>query len=203
MHHVLLHRLGIAAAFGLCVASVPASAAGLLGERYVSASYDHTFTESSSYGDGSGLTVFYNHPLCENVDLGGRYSYRAWDAKTDWASDFSDQRLEAVATAFGPPELDRIWVQVGAGLGMVEHGDDDTTNFAWSALFGTEYGLGATGVLQPYAGWNDVLNDGDTTTFVYGVKLIFSAGEKIGVQVKVEGDHHYNATLSLGVVGRF
>lgn len=194
-----------AVALGLGLWAAPASAAGLLGERYAALSYDHAFIESAAYDDGSGLTLLYNHPLCDSVDLGGSVNYVAYgDADgRDEVGDFSDQRFQVHATAFGLPELDRVWVRVGTGVGMVEHGDEDETNLCWSSLIGTEYTISDKAVIHPYVGWSDVLDDGETTTFVYGLQLAFNASEKFGVTCRLQGDHHYNVTLSLGALARF
>lgn len=205
MTRTLLPSLSAATALGLCLATLPASAKGLLGERYASLSYDHIFTQSDGYDNGEGTTVFYNQPLFDGVDIGGRYAYAAYgDADgRDELGDFSDQRLELMLTGYGDPERDRIWVRLGAGVGTVEHGDEDTTNFCWTALIGTEYALSDRAYLHPYAGWSDVINDSETTSFVYGLQLSFDVVDKAAVNLRVQGDHRYNVVLSLGGLVRF
>ncbi|MBE2215525.1 MAG: hypothetical protein IAE82_16745 [Opitutaceae bacterium] len=205
MYRSLCSKLGATVAFGLCLAAAPASAAGLLGERYAALGYDYTFVESAAYDDGDGLTLVYNQPLCDTVDIGGSYTHVGYgDADgRDEVGDFSDQRFQLLVTAYEMPQLDRVWVRFGAGVGMVEHGDDDETNFCWSALIGSEYTLGEKTVLHPYLGWSDVLDDSETTTFHYGLQCVFAATEKVGVNLRLEGDHHYNVTLSVGVLARF
>jgi len=206
MHRRIFTNLGATVAIVLGLAAVPASAdAGLLGERYVSVGYDYAFIESAAYDDGDGLTLFYNHPMSDTIDLGGSYSlvqYGDADGR-DEVGDFSDQRFQIHATAYGLSNIEPIWIRLGTGVGMVEHGDDDETNLVWSALIGTEYTLGESAVLHPYVGWSDVLDDGETTTFVYGLQTVVKVADKVGVNVRIEGDHHYNFTLSVGALVRF
>jgi len=206
MHRRIFTNLGATVAMALGLATVPAVAdAGLLGERYVAVGYDYAFIESAAYDDGDGLTLFYNHPLSDTIDLGGSYHYVAYgDADgRDEVGDFSDSRVQLHATAYGLSNIEPIWVRLGAGIGAVEHGDDDETNFAWSALIGTEYTLGESAVLHPYLGWTDVLEDSEGTRFVYGVQTVVGVSDKIGLNVRLQGDHHYNFTLSLGALVRF
>jgi hypothetical protein len=206
MSRNLFTKLGATAVLGLSLASAPLGAsAGLLGERYAALGYDYTFVESAAYDDGDGITLVYNQPWTDSVDIGGSYTsvgYGDADGR-DEVGDFSDQRLQLLVTGYELPSLDRIWVRAGAGVGMVEHGDEDETNFCWSASIGTEYTMSDKAVFQPYLGWSDVLDDGETTTFHYGMQVVFNASDKIGVNCRLEGDHHYNITFSLGVLARF
>lgn len=206
MYRSLFIKTGMSVALGLSLATASVYAsAGLLGERYAALSYDHAFVETAAYDDGAGITLLYNQPLTDSIDIGGSYTnvgYGDADGR-DEVGDFSDQRLQLLVTGYELPSLDRIWVRVGAGLGMVEHGDDDDTNFCWSASLGTEYTISDKAVFQPYLGWSDVLSDGETTTFHYGMQVVVNASDKIGVNCRLEGDHHYNFTLSLGVLARF
>ena len=205
MHQTLFTKIGAAVAIGLGLAALPASAAGLLGERYATLSYDPVFVNLDAYDNGDGFTAFYNQSWTETVDFGVGYSYQAYgDADgRDEVGDFSDQRIHLVATAFGEPEQNRVWARIGVGLGRVEHGDRDVTSLSWLALVGTEYLVGDKVVLHPYAGWSNVLNDGETTRFVYGVQTVFDATDKVGVSVRLEGDHHYNVVFSIGGLFRF
>lgn len=207
MHRSLFKNLGAALALGLGLTAAPASAAGLLGERYVAVGYDYLVTESAAYDNGAGVTVFYNHPFNDHIDFGGSYKYAAKDGARSDVEDFSDQRLQFVVTAFGLPDgipdADRLWVRLGAGLGMVDSGDDDSTGLSLQALLGTEYTLGEKGVLQPYVGWNSVIDDGETGSFVYGVQLVFDVAEKFAVNFRAEGDQRYNVALSIGGLFRF
>lgn len=206
MSRSLFTKLGATAALGLTFAAAPLFAsAGLLGERYAALGYDYAIVESAAYDDGDGISLFYNQPLTDTVDIGGSYTtvgYGDADGR-DEVGDFSDQRLQLLVTGYELPSLDRIWVRIGAGVGMVEHGDVDDTNFCWSAMLGTEYTISDKAVFHPYLGWSDVLDDGETTTFHYGMQVVINASEKIGVNCRIEGDHHYNFTLSLGVLARF
>jgi len=209
MQRSLFKNLGAALALGLGLTAAPASAAGLLGERYVAVGYDHAIVESAAYEDGGGMTLVYNHPLSDKVDLGGSYTFLSYDGANgrDEVGDFTDQRLQFFMTAYGLPDgipdFDRIWVRVGAGFGNVEHGDRDTTNLSWLGMIGTEYPMGERSVLQPYVGWSDVINDGESVTFVYGLQAVFDVAEKVGVSLRVQGDQRYNITLSLGGLFRF
>ncbi len=205
MKRNLLTSLGATVAFGLAMVATPVSAAGLLGERYAAVGYDHVMVESAAYDDGDGLTLVYNQPLFDGVDIGGSLTtvgYGDADGR-DEVGDFSDQRFQFLITGYEVPELNSIWVRFGAGVGMVEHGDDDETNFCWSALIGTEHTVGEKAALQPYLGWSDVLDDSETTTFHYGLRGVFCVTEKVGITVRIEGDHRYNFTLSLGALMRF
>jgi hypothetical protein len=202
-----MHRIRCFTCTALVVVatSLPAAAAGLLGERWLDVSCSHLFTETARYDNGWGAALVYNQPLSDRVDLGGTYQYAAFDAASGRpeVGDFSDQRLYLHATGHMASERERIWVRVGAGAGRVEHGGSTRTGLAWLVTVGTEYPLGAKRVLTPYAGWSDVLDDGETTDFVYGALLVFDVSDTMGIGVRLEGDHHYNFALSLGVVGRF
>ena len=204
MHQNLYKCLGALVAGGLLCA-LPASGEGLLGERYLSLSYDSFWGETAAYDDGSGFTLTYNQPYSDVVDIGGSFEYLAYgDADgRDELGDFSDQRLLVTATAYEIPQLNRIWVRFGLGLGMVEHGDDDDTNVAWAVTAGTEYAFGETVVLYPYLEMNDVWDDGEDTTIAYGVQALVNAGEKFGATLGIEGDQKLNWTLSIGGVVRF
>jgi hypothetical protein len=206
MYRSLFTKPGVTVALGLCLATASGYAsAGLLGEHYAALGYDYTFVETAAYDDGAGITLVYNQPWTDSVDIGGSYTnvgYGDADGR-DEVGDFSDQRLQVLVTGYELPSMDRIWVRAGAGLGIVKHGGDDDTNFCWSALLGTEYTISDKAVFQPYVGWSDVLDDGETTTFHYGMQVVFNASDKIGVNCRLEGDHHYNLTLSFGVLARF
>jgi hypothetical protein len=206
MHRSVFTKLGATVALSLSLACAPLFAsAGLLGKRYAAVSYDHAFIETAAYDDGAGITLLYNQQLTDSIDIGGSYTNMGYgDADgRDEVGDFSDQRLQLLVTGYEQPSPDRLWVRVGAGLGRVEHGDEDETNFCWSLMLGTEYTLSDKAVLHPYFGWSDVLDDGETTTFHYGAQVVVEVSDKISVNCRLEGDHHYNVTLSLGVLARF
>ncbi len=204
MHRSLLKLSCAAAVIGVFLAATPtATAAGLLGKRYASVSYDYTMVESAAYDDGDGVSLFYNHPLLETVDLGLDYQFRSKNGARDDVGDFSEQRLQVVATGFLTGEPDNIFARVGLGVGSVEHGEQDVISLAWSGVIGTEYALSDNSVLQGYAGWNDVTNDGETIDFIYGVLATFDAGDSFSVTARVEGDAHYNFTFSIGGLVRF
>ncbi len=202
MHQELLKNLGAAAVFACCLAG-PATAAGLLGERYAALEYNQIFTQSDRYENGPGFALTYNHPLREGIDLGASFTHSSYDGERNDVADFSDQRLQFMVTAFGLPELDRIWVRLGVGLGMVENDDNDDTDGCLLGMIGTEYTLGPRAVLQPYVGWSDVFYDDETTKFFYGAQVVMDVADTVGVNFKLEGDHEYNITLGIGVLMRF
>lgn len=202
MHQELLKKLGAAAVFACCLAG-PATAASLLGERYAALEFNQVFTQSDAYDNGPGFGLSYNHPLCDGIDLGASFTSTSYDGERNDVTDFSDQRLQLMVTAFGLPELDRIWVRIGAGFGMVENNDNDDTDGCLLGMIGTEYTLGSRAVLQPYVGWSDVFYDDETTMFFYGLKAVVDVADNVGVSFRLEGDHEYNITLGIGAVARF
>lgn len=203
MYRSLSIKSASLAALGLFLAVAPAATAGLLGTRYVSVSYDHTLVESSAYDDGVGVSLFYNHPLFDQLDLGLDLRHTSRDGDRFDVGDFSSDRIQLVATAFQSEEKDNIFVRVGFGVGHVDRGDRDVTSFAWSGIIGTEYAFNEKALIQPYAGWSDVTNDGDTIDFIYGVLAVYSAADSFGLTARVEGDHRFNVTFSIGGLIRF
>lgn len=202
MHRSTLKPLAAVLVAALSFAS-SASAAGLLGQRHAALSYDHTFVETGAYDDGGGLSLFYNHPLLETVDLSFVYRYTSWDGARDDVGDFSEHRFLAHMTAFGGGERDVLFARVGVGVGHVESGSRDVTGLAWSGVAGTEYALNEKAVLQPYFGWNDVINDGRRPRFIYGLLVAWDASEGFGLTARIEGDSKYNVVLSVGALVRF
>jgi hypothetical protein len=203
MHRSLFHKSCAAAALALAFSATTATAAGLLGSRYVSASYDYTLSESASYKDGDGVSLFYNHPFADHVDLGLDFRARSVNGSRNDVPDVEDQRLRLVATAYQSGGRDNIFVRLGVGFGSVERGSRDSTTLAWSAVIGTEYTFSESAVLQPYAGWNDVRNDGQTISFIYGALVAYDVTDAFSVTGQIEGDEHYNVTLSIGALVRF
>ena len=209
MHRIHQIALTVLAAGSL---ALPLSAAGLLGERYAEVSYDFVQTGSARYDNGAGMTLAYNQPYSENVDLGASFQFAMYDAANNRpeVGDFSEQRLQVFATAYMPPERDRLWLRLGVGLGEVERDysatetpDEEITDLSWLFRIGTEYAIGDKAAVTPYLGFEDILDDGETIDFVYGVHAFWDVAESIALSLRIEGNRDYNLGISLGCLARF
>ena len=106
----------------LVAGSVPvASAAGLLGQRTVSGTYDWLLVDEPGIKDGRGFSVALNQPLSTSIDLG--VSYRFLDSGfyvpvgegDSTELDVSAQELMFGATFYAPVQAAKVYGRVSAG----------------------------------------------------------------------------------------
>ena len=197
------------AAIGLVAATLAApsaQAAGLLGERYVSALVGQVHTGDDHLQDYDdtyfALEGKVNVPVAEHVDLGFRYGRESLDGSHHGTDlEETEQVYLGEATYHFRPEDHHYnpFVRVRAGMVSTEvdedgdsHSEDDA---AYAVAAGADLGIGEHAAVAPEVAYRVVDGDGEV---IAGAEANYWLGERAFLLAKVdyrndEGDFGYFA----------
>ena len=214
----------VALAAGFLAGAGQVNAAGLLGQRYFGATFDYAFVSEDLNVDGTqggiddatGLSLLYNQPIRDSLDLGIEYSYLttdfgASDGEYVLNGDISMHEIYAGVTWFSA-KRDKMKPFVTGALGWMkteadadaggENYNESDSSFAWLARAGIEFGIGDRIALAPVIEYADPLESGADGTFSYGGYAEFELN-KLSFVGRVMIDDESNTTVSAGLTFGF
>ena len=205
-HMTRIRYLAIAGLFagGACIATAatPGGDAGLLGERYVGATIDYVVFDGDALDDGLGLSLVYNNPLNEEIDLAVTYSYLGSEAYD--SVNVSSHTLLAGATFHAPLGQGRALLRAELGVSRLKAGGSET-EIPYAVTLGYELPIGGEFALTPFLTWSDLVDsDLDVDgTFDIGVLASWRVSETLDLIGSVTRNDDSDVGLSLGVAYRF
>jgi hypothetical protein len=216
----------IALAAGIAAGASTASAAGLLGQRYVSATLDYVNWDDEAFvDDGWGGSLVYNQPLNKSIDLSLNYSHLKSDAgeghisadafgflgtwytnaangklylrgDIGWAKTSSNLVVFPIDSEGTTPP---VAAQVPGGNGLF---DDDFTFYALET--GLELALGDKASITPFVAYAHPFHNNDGNgSWDFGVKSDYDITNSTSVLVSAAVDDDSNLQFSAGFVFRF
>lgn len=187
------------------------SAAGLLGQRYVSGTVDWLFPDEGAIDTGNGLTALINQPLSSNVDLTLSYSYL--DSGIDFpvgegevnSVDASYQTALFGVTFYTPVQSFKGYARLSAGLLRMQIDGDGENDGMYAIEIGAEVPAGEKATLTPYIAWKNTFDDdlGDEGLWVFGALAEFEVSPKWSLLARVQIDEDSDWGLSGGAAFRF
>lgn len=205
-HKTCIRHLAIA---GLCAgaaslasAAAPGGDAGLLGERYVGATIDYVVFDGDALDDGIGVTLAYNNPLNEEIDLSVTYSYLGSEAYD--STNVTSHALLVGATFHSQMGQGRGLLRVELGVNRLKAGGSET-EIPYALTLGYELPLNAEFALTPFVTWSDLVDsDLDVDgTFDLGVLASWRVSETLDIVGTVTRNDDSDLGLSAGVAYRF
>jgi hypothetical protein len=192
------------AGFALLLAGTQAlPAAGLLGRRHVSVTYDHVNYEGAAWESGNGFTLLYNQPLREKIDFSLSYTdYERPTNRTD-RTDLFGRRVMLETTFIGHSKGCRTYARFGLGWAEEEYNFAKNDAIMHRLEAGAEFPVGDRTSLTPFLNWTDAFNDDVDGTLTYGVVAAVDAGNSLSLIGRLVGDDHFNVIISVGAAFRF
>lgn len=188
---------------GLAVAlPATATAAGQLGERYLSATFNWVDIDEAGLRNGKGSILEFNQPVSERFDMTASYSYlytrlRTTRAKLDGHELFLDGTYLFSQEGIKP--------YARAGIGWARAGGAGLRTSDW--LYGAETGLEIPGgekvSVTPHLRWVDGFRGRVDGTLEVGVRGEVALGEKTSLIGRVARDDDKDWTASVGMLFRF
>ncbi len=199
----------IALAASLATGASTASAAGLLGQRYIDATLDYVFWDNDSGLDhGLGVTVDYNQPLTNSLDLTAAYSYLSSDI-SNTSTSVKGNDLSFGAHWFMPAANGKFftggklgWSKASANLIGSGNNLSESTTY-WLIDAGYEFPIGSGSSATPYISYSHAFKRGFSGTFEYGIYGEFDLSGTTSLLMKVNGNDDSDFGVSGGVVYRF
>jgi hypothetical protein len=196
----------------LVAGSVPvASAAGLLGQRSVSGTYDWLHLDEPGIKDGRGFTLALNQPLSTNIDLGVSYSYLdsgfyvpIGEGETT-ELDVSGQELMFGATYYAPVQAAKVYGRVSAGWFRTNVAGDGDNDGLYRLEVGAEFAAGAKATLTPFITWENTFDEDldHNGVWTYGALAEFEVATQWSLLAKATFDEDSTWGLSAGFAFRF
>lgn len=193
----------IALAASIAAGASTASAAGLLGQRYVGATLDYVFWDNdTALEDGLGVTVKYNQPLNKSIDLSLGYSYLSSDIDGTSAS-VNGNDINFGATWFTPAANGKFFTALELGwFKASSSGVSDSTTY-WEVAVGYEFPIGASASATPYVSYGRPFDSGYSGTFEYGIIGEFEVGNGMSLLIGANGNDDSDFGASAGFAFRF
>ena len=201
----------IAAAALLASTAPVASATGLLGQRYASATFDWVFPDDNRVDDGRGVTLGLNLPLTTNIDLSLNYSYL--DSGADFevgegetiSVDASGQSLMFGGTFYMPAGNVKPFISAGLGWQGIKVDNETDNDMTYQIVPGVEIPAGDRATLTLYAAWSDYFDNEpeDDGVWTFGALAEFEVSTQWSVLVRTTLDDDSNWGLSAGALVRF
>ena len=218
----------IALAAGIAAGASTASAAGLLGQRYVSATADYVhWDDDTGLENAWGLSAAYNQPLSKTFDLSLGLSHLKSDLEF-FGGDISASAIDFAGTWFTNAANGKLYVRGGIGWARVDvdlsivldestvgvppvaaqvPGGDGSANddFTFYGLeTGLELAVGDKATITPFVAYSHPFKseDGDGA-WDFGVKSDYDITKSTSVLVSAAIDDDSNVQVSAGFVFRF
>jgi hypothetical protein len=175
--------------------TAPAPAAGLLGQRYVGASFGYADIKNSPV-DAFGADVVANFPVRANLDVGFGYS-------RTWVESFSDINVDAIganATFIHTEGTLKTFTSLGLGYAWGP-GEDEAT--VWGASAGAEFALTPKSTLAVSAGYSDDFKSGNNGVWDGTARANYWVTDKVAVVGTVSWLEGGDVAYTLGTVFRF
>jgi len=192
------------------------SAAGLLGQRYVGATFDWVLWDNDELpggdlDDGRGLSLTFNQPLSSNVDLSLDYSYLDAGGTLDLGEgdiynfDASSQAVTFNATFYMPAGNVKPFVKAGAGWAWAKIDGDSDNDTIYQIVPGVEIPAGEKATLTLFAAWQDYFDNEseDDGFFTFGATAEFALNDKVSLLATGSVDDDSNYGISAGAILRF
>ncbi len=177
-------------------AQQPASnSAGLLGQRYASASFAYFDTNNLSI-DAFGTGVGVNLPVRSNLDVGFGYA-------RSWIESFSEANVDSIganATFIYTGDNFKTFSSVSLGYDWGIFDEEATT---WGASAGAEFAFGSATALTVSASYDDNFKDGDNGVWSGTAAVNRWLSNRVGVVGAVSLIEGGNIGYSAGVAFRF
>lgn len=169
--------------------------AGLLGQRYASASFGYADINKSSV-DAFAAGAAVNLPVRSNLDIGFGYA-------RGWIESFSDANVDSIgvdATFIHTADTFKTFSSVRLGYDWGFFEEEATT---WGASAGAEFAFGSATALTVSASYSDNFKDGDHGVWSGTATVNRWLNDRIGVVGSVSLIEGGNIGYSAGVAFRF
>jgi hypothetical protein len=194
----------ILALAALAVVAPSASAAGLLGQRSLSALYGTTIYESAAYRRSDAFAVSFRQPLSDKLDL--NLDYRSNDRKSDrlGLEDGSRETFLLSGCFLGQSEEGIPFLRAGLGWCRDDYGYRKADGLVYSIGAGAQVLAYGNIAVTPYVEWTDSFQNRDADGVLsYGIDVAVDVSSSVALLARLEGDDHFNATGALGLAVRF
>lgn len=189
-----------------------ASAAGLLGQRYVSATLDYIFWDDDpvlvvdefevTLDDGLGATIVYNQPLANSLDLSLSYAYLSSDLENTSIS-IHQHDIDFGATWYTPVANGRVFVAGELGWARASsQGESDSTT-TWGIATGYEFPIGSAASATPYIAYTDFFESEYDGGFSFGIIGEFELQQGLSLLMSAYGNDDSDFGVSGGLLFRF